>query len=121
MELADYLGTLRGMRPDDLRSVAASLTGESVADEVDWWRATIAIDRALRYERCTRQAGQAAAEAAQAVEDAATRGGAPMPDAEVRRVGRAAAEIARGIVAGPAAAPLVRLLLERWEPFTARV
>jgi hypothetical protein len=34
-------------------------------------------------------------------------------------VARAAAEVARGLAAGPAAQPIVRLLLEPWSPVVA--
>lgn len=103
----------------DLRRVASALELDSLADEVDWWRATIAIDRAVRRARCSRAAAQAAARAAEAVQASATRAGFHLPDAQVTRVARAAAEVARGLAAGPGAAPFARLLLEPWSVVVA--
>jgi hypothetical protein len=111
-----FLGALRSMTADDVHRIAASLESETLTDEVDWWRATIAIDKVLRHARCSRQAGRAANDAVVAVQESAARDGIALPDAEVTRVARAAADVARGLAAGPAARPIVRLLLEHWEP-----
>jgi hypothetical protein len=115
-----FLNTLRSLDGDDLRRIAGSLEGELLTDEVDWWRATIAIDKVLRHTRRTRQAARAAGEAVRAVRDAAIRAGIAIPDSDVTRVARAAADVARGLAAGPPARPIVRLLMEHWEPVRAR-
>ena len=99
--------------------MAASLDAEQICDEVDWWRATIAIDKVLRPSRCTRRAARVAADAAHAVQGSAARGGMILPDPEVTRVARAAGDVARGLVAGRPARPIVRLLLEHWSPVVA--
>jgi hypothetical protein len=115
-----FLGTLRALSGDDLRRIASSLEGELLTDEVDWWRATIAIDKVLRHTRRTRQAARAASDAVRAVQDAAVRAGIEVPDHDVTRVARAAADVARGLAAGPPARPIVRLLMEHWEPVRVR-
>jgi hypothetical protein len=121
VDVIEFSAALERLNAGDLHRVARSLDTEALADEVDWWRATIAIDRAIRHGRCGRQAGRAATQAAALVEAAARREGFRLPDAEVTRVARAAAEIARGIVAGPGAQPIVRILLEHWSAVFAAV
>jgi hypothetical protein len=111
-----FFGALRGLSGADLEKVGLALDSDALCDEVDWWRATIAIDRVVRHVRRTRQAGRAASDAQRAVEAAAARAGIAVPDPEVTRVARAAADVARGLVAGPAARPVVQLLLEYWTP-----
>lgn len=114
MELTEFVAALDRLTADDIRLVAKSLDSESLADEVDWWRATIAIDRAIRHARVTRHAARAATQAAELVQERAGQGGIALPDDDVTRVARAAAEIARGLTAGPATQPIVLLLLEPW-------
>lgn len=114
MQLDEFVAILDSLTADDLHRVARSLELDSIADEVDWWRATIAIDRAIRHTRGTRHAARAAAHAAERVQASARRTGYRLPDPEVTRVARAAAEVARGLTAGPTAQPIVRLLLEPW-------
>jgi len=110
-----FVTALHAMSGADLRAVAASLDAERLCDEVDWWRATIAIDKLLRRTHCTRRAARAATDAAHAVQDAAGRAGIPLPDGDVTRVARAAAEVARGLAAGSPARPVVGILLEHWD------
>ena len=116
MQLEDFVAALSSLTGDDVHLVAKSLDLESLTDEVDWWRATIAIDRAIRHAKCSRQAARAAAQAVAMVQYRASCAGIPLPDDDVTRVARAAAEVARGITAGPQAQPIVRLLLEPWSP-----
>ena len=116
VELDDFAKALDNLNADDLHRVAVALDAESLADEVDWWRATIAIDRAIRHARCTRHAARAAAQAVDLVQASAVRAGYQLPDDEITRVARAAAEVARGLAAGPGTQPIVRLLLEPWAP-----
>jgi hypothetical protein len=117
----EFIGVLHTMTGDDLHRVAASLDSDAICDEVDWWRATIAIDKVLRHQHCTRRAARAATDAAHAVQDAANRAGIPLPDAQITRVARAAAEIARGLAAGASARPVVGMLLEYWGEITSPV
>ena len=114
MQLDEFVAALGTLTGDDVHLVAKSLDLESLTDEVDWWRATIAIDRAIRHAKCSRQAARAAAQAVAIVQHRASCAGISLPDAEVTRVARAAAEVARGLIAGPEAQPIVRLLLEPW-------
>jgi hypothetical protein len=118
---AQFVASLSRLSGDELRAIAASLESDTLTDEVDWWRATIAIDKLLRHVRHTRQAARAATDAVHAVQDAATRAGIPLPDDDMTRVARAAADVARGLVAGLPARPVVRLLLEHWAPVSATV
>jgi hypothetical protein len=117
----EFIGVLRTMTGNDLHRVAASLDSDAICDEVDWWRATIAIDKVLRHQHGTHRAARAATDAAHAVQDAASRAGIPLPDAQITRVARAAAEVARGLAAGAPARPVVGLLLEYWGEITSPV
>jgi len=114
VELTEFVAALDRLTADDIRLVAKSLENETFSDEVDWWRATIAIDRAIRHARVARHAARAAARAAQIVQERAEQGGVMLPDDDVTRVARAAAEIARGLSVGPATQPIVVLLMEPW-------
>jgi len=115
-ETGRFCSAVRGLSGADLEKVALALDSDALCDEVDWWRATIAIDRVVRHGRRTRQAARAAQDAQRAVEDAAIRAGIGLPDRDVTRVARAAADVARGLAAGPPARHVVRLLLEYWAP-----
>ncbi|MEX0664941.1 MAG: hypothetical protein WD598_09270 [Acidimicrobiia bacterium] len=117
--VAGFVDGLRDLTADAIGRIVDSLDSEALTDEVDWWRATIAIDKVLRHSRCSRQAASAANDATRAVQEAAERDGISLPDPGVTRVARAAADVARGLAAGPAARPIVRLLLEHWEPARA--
>lgn len=118
MELQEFTTALGRMSATDLHEVAAVLHShsDSAADEVDAWRVTITIDQALRRARLTRVAARAASGATHAVLRAAETHGIALPDAEVTHVARAAAEVARGMVAGPEAEGEVRALLGHWAP-----
>jgi hypothetical protein len=116
VESREFFAALDRLTASDIRLVAKALDAESSADEVDWWRATIAIDRAVRHLRVTRHAARAAVQAAECVQRRAEQGGFVLPDADVTRVARAAGEIARGLTVGSSAQPIVRLLLEPWAP-----
>jgi hypothetical protein len=121
MDLQDLTSALAAMTADDIHRVALALEAASTADEVDGWHATIAIDRALRHAHRSRQAGHAAWDAAQAVQRAAMSAGIPLPDPDVTHVARAAAEIARGMVAGEAVESEVHHLLLHWFPVLTAV
>jgi hypothetical protein len=120
-DVAGFLRALERLDGDDLGRVVARLDSEVLCDEVDWWRATIAIDKVVRHQRRGRQAAHAASMASGAIQDVARRAGVDLPDADVTRVARAAADVARGLAAGPAARPVTQILLEHWEPVTATV
>jgi hypothetical protein len=117
--LAGFFAALQRLDADDLHRVSARLDSEALCDEVDWWRATIAIDKVVRHARRGRQAAHAASLAAAIVQEVARHAGIALPDGDVTRVARAAADVARGLAAGPAARPVTEILLEHWEPVTA--
>ena len=121
MDLTGFNDALRHLTVDDIHRVATSLASDTVGDEVDAWQATIAIDRALRHSHRTRLAARAAWDAAQAVQRAAESEGMALPDVDVTHVARAAAEIARGMVAGDDVAAEVHQLLQHWFPVLVRV
>ena len=116
MDLTEFNEALRHLTVDDIHRVAKSLASDTVGDEVDAWHATIAIDRALRHSHRTRHAARAAWDAAQTVQRAAEAHDMQLPDVDVTHVARAAAEIARGMVAGDDVAKEVHHLLQHWFP-----
>ena len=121
MKPAELNDALRTLGRDELHRIAMSLVSDNAGDEVDAWRVTMAIDRALRHSHRTRHAAHAAREASQAVQYAAEMQGMTLPDPEVTAVARGAAELARGLVAG---ADVEREMLERlqhWVPLLAKV
>ncbi|MGH9281709.1 MAG: hypothetical protein ACRD0S_02100 [Acidimicrobiales bacterium] len=68
-------------------------------DDIAWWQATVALDRALRHRGAWREAAMAAHLASQAVLAAATRTGLAL-DADVAAVAQSAGEVSRVLVAG---------------------
>ena len=120
MDLTEFHVALKALTVDDIHDVARSLANDTVGDEVDAWHATIAIDRALRHSHRSRHAGRAAWDAAQTVQRAAEAQGMALPDVDVTHVARAAAEVARGLVAGDDVALEVSQLLQHWFPVFAR-
>ncbi len=121
MTLTELGAALETLELEDLHRIAASFASDSPGDEIDAWQATLAIDRALRHTHRAREAAKAAWDAAQAVQRVAEKHGIVLPDPEVTHVARAAAEIARGIVAGSAVDPQVQDLLRRFAPLHAAV
>lgn len=114
MTSTEFGAALAHLTIDDVREIARSIDADTAGDEVDAWRVTIAIDRALRHSHRSRQAAHAAREAAQAVQRVAADAGVALPDPDVTHVARAAAEVARGLVAGDDVAPEVSQLLVHW-------
>src|SRR5215831_13040221 len=116
-EFFERLGTLDG---PDLVWLAQSLRHETgTADgEVAWWRATTAVSAILRRQHRSREAGLAAHRAAEMVLDIADRGSDQVDRADATLVARAAADVARALVAGdtvPATSAATLLL----QPFVA--
>jgi hypothetical protein len=118
MDLKDLTTALSRMTAADIHGVATALDMQaaSAAGEVDAWRVTLTIDRTLRRAHRTRVAAHAASDASHAVLRAAESHGIVLPDDEVTHVARAAAELARGMIAGPEVVGEMRLLLGSWEP-----
>ena len=121
MTPAELNDALRTLDRNDLHRIAMSLVSESAGDDVDAWRVTMAIDRALRHSHRTRHAAHAAREASQAVQFAAEAQGMALPDPEVTAVARGAAELARGLVAGADVEREMLELLQHWVPLLAKV
>jgi hypothetical protein len=86
----------------------------TAAGEVDWWQATIGIDRALRHTGRSRQAAAAAYAASSAVWVAARRQGAKRSDPDVVLLARAAADAGRGLVVGDDGSTHAARLLQLW-------
>lgn len=121
MEINEFTRALGRLSGDDLRAVAAALETHhrSAADEVDAWRAVLHIDQVLRSTGRSRQAALAAHSATQAVLTAA-RAGDSVADHEATKLARSAAMVARGMVAGEAAAPQLQHLLDDWSSVVDR-
>src|SRR5204863_3514329 len=110
MDMGGFSESLQRLSAEDIRQCAAGLAPDEqcVADQVAQWRAELAIDRLIR-RHCTRAEGQrataAAQRAARLVVDVAHRQGMALPDGDVSRVARAAAQIARALTLGGMAGP----------------
>jgi hypothetical protein len=93
---------LAGLSVEDIRQVASDLADActSPADEVASTRATLVIEQTLRRTHRLQSAAAAALVAATSVQDVAHRANVKLPDDDVTRVARAAAQLARGLVAG---------------------
>jgi hypothetical protein len=120
MANSQFTDALRRLTPDDVFSIARSLESETAGDEVDAWRATIAIDRALRHSPRSREAAHAAWDAAQTVQRTAASHGMELPNPDVTHVARAAAEVARGLVAADGVESEVSRLMMHWLPLVVR-
>jgi hypothetical protein len=118
MDAAGFAQMLRRLTPAELAAIAAAVEvdPENGPDEVEAWRITITIDRVLREHHRSRLAAHAASVASRAVLAAAEAHGLELPDARVTVVARAAAEVARALVAGDDAHYEAELLLV---PFAA--
>lgn len=118
MDVTRFIEGLGRMTAVEVRRVAADLAGgrNCVADDLAWWEATVEIERALKLQHRRREAAMAAHHASVAVQSAAAHGGVSLPDDDVTRVARAAADVARGLAAGPTAEDAVRRLLVWWAP-----
>lgn len=116
MDHVVFVGALERLSVDDIRALArdlGSLTA-SPADDVAFTRATIRIERAVRRGHRREEAHVAGLAASHAVVEAAERHGVALPDPDVTRVARAAAQIARGLVVAELTAPDLRLLALPW-------
>jgi hypothetical protein len=86
---------------DDIRAVARDLSdaSASIADEIALTRSVLLIEQTLRHTHRLQHAAAAALAAATAVQEAAQRARMTLPDSDVTRVARAAAQLARALVA----------------------
>jgi len=119
MDVAEFSRALEGLTTEDVHRIAATLTSnhsDSAADEVEAWRVTLTIDRVLRRTHRTRLAARAASSITHTVLQIASAQGIRLPDEEVTHVARAAAEVARGLIAGDDVRAEVGALLVDWSP-----
>jgi hypothetical protein len=98
----------------ELQAAGLRARRTSPDDDVAWWEATMALNRALRRRGSGHEAAMAAHLASQAVIAAATRTGVALgPD--VTAVARSAGEVARVLVAGDLSATGAGYLARGWE------
>jgi len=119
MDVGEFSRALERLTAEDVHRIAATLThnhSDSAADEVEAWRVTLTIDRVLRRTHRTRLAARAASSITHTVLQIAAAQGIRLPDEEVTHVARAAAEVARGLVAGDDVRAEVGRLLVDWAP-----
>ena len=122
MDVGEFSRALESLTAEDVHRIAATLTNnhtENAADEVEAWRVTLTIDRVLRRTHRTRLAARAASSITHTVLQIAAAQGIRLPDEEVTHVARAAAEVARGLVAGDDVRAEVGTLLVDWSPLVA--
>ena len=113
IQFAQSLLHLSGPRIE-LQAVGLKARRASPDDDVAWWEATMALDRALRRRGTGHEAAMAARLAAQAVLAAATLTGlASGPD--VNAVARSAGEVARALAAGDLHTAGADYLARGWE------
>jgi hypothetical protein len=119
MDVGEFSRALESLTAEDVHRIAATLTNnhsDNAADEVEAWRVTLTIDRVLRRTHRTRLAARAASSITHTVLQIAAAQGIRLPDEEVTHVARAAAEVARGLVAGDDVRAEVGTLLVDWSP-----
>jgi hypothetical protein len=118
MDVVDFGRALDGLTVDDIRLIARDLAAASVstADEVAFTRSVLVIEQTLRRTHRRPNAATAGLAAATTVQDVATRASVALPDRDVTRVARAAAQLARGLVVGdsPCVENAVRCLGRGW-------
>ncbi len=119
MDATEFLSRLEQLDAAEIGRVAAAIRHEvdTAEGEVTWWRATVAVSCSLRVQRRTRQAGMAAHDAAATVLAAATRTGLLEVDHDAATmVARAAADVSRALLAGPAMDHELGALLAPFNP-----
>jgi hypothetical protein len=118
MDARAFTEALTRMPQETIESVAAAieLHFATAEGEVSWWKAHLWIHDVLKAQGALRQAASAAHHASDAVLRAAAAAGMGLPSEMVTRVAREAQEVARGLVAGNAAAVAVAYLMESWTP-----
>jgi hypothetical protein len=122
MDVGEFSRALERLTAEDVHRIAATLTNnhsDNAADEVEAWRVTLTIDRVLRRTHRTRLAARSASSVTHTVLQIAAAQGIRLPDEDVTHVARAAAEVARGLVAGDEVRAEVGTLLVDWSPLVA--
>jgi hypothetical protein len=104
VELLAFERALADLTVPDIRLISLDLVTvkENTADEVACTRSVLVIEQTLRRTHRLHNAASAALEAATTVQEVAERGKVALPDDDVTRVARAAAQLARGLVIGDA-------------------
>lgn len=104
MELLAFERALTDLTVSDIRLISLDLVTvkENAADEVACTRSVLVIEQTLRRTHRLHNAASAALEAASTVQEIAELGNVALPDDDVTRVARAAAQLARGLVVGDA-------------------
>ena len=112
VDLLRLEATLEALTVAEIRAVADDLAATRVtaADEIEAMRAVLEVEHALTRTRRHAQAAVAARSVTLAVQSAARRERIALPDDAVTRVARAAAQVARALVAGQECAADVRCL-----------
>jgi len=118
MDVVTFGRALGELTVDDIRSIARDLVAASVspADQVAVTRSVLVIEHALRRTNRRPNAATAALTAAAVVQEVAQRAHVTLPDKDVTRVARAAAQLARGLVVedDPLVERAVRCLATGW-------
>lgn len=114
--VAGFVRYLRAMTASEIRSRVAEREARRTepGDDVAWWTATAAVDRALRRDGSLRAAASASRAASDAVFVAAADGGVEI-DEGVRALARSAADAARALAAGVPNGGEGSYLLAGWE------
>jgi hypothetical protein len=119
VDVVDFGRVLGELTVEDIRLLAADLAAAmaSTADEIAATRAVLLIEQTLRRTHRMPNAAAAALAAASTVQDVAKAAHVSLPDQDVTRVARAAAQIARGLVAGrhPGVDEAMRCLSRGWQ------
>ena len=109
---------MSGLTVDDIRKISFDLSSavSSTADEIATTRAVLMIEQTLRRTHRLHNAATAALAVATAVQDVAHKERVALPDPDVTRVARAAAQLARGMVAldNPGIEEALRCLTRGW-------
>ena len=119
MDVAAFGRAVSALSVDDVRKISSDLSSavSSTADEIAATRAVLMIEQSLRRTHRLHNAAAAALAVATAVQEVAHRARVPLPDPDVTRVARAAAQLARGLVAldNPGIDEAVRCLSRGWQ------
>jgi hypothetical protein len=118
VDLVTFGRALNELSVEQIRLVAIDIAAatSSTADEIAVTRSVLLIEQSLRRTHRLQHAAAAALAAATAVQEAAKRNRIALPDQDVTRVARAAAQLARGLVAsdGPGVQEALRCLGRGW-------
>jgi hypothetical protein len=102
---------------DDIRSIARDLSDSisTTADEIAATRAVLTIEHTLKRTHRLHFAAAVSVHAATTVQDVASRAHIELPDADVTRVARSAAQLVRGLIAvGPGVDEALQVLARGW-------